>query len=345
MAGSWRAGSLRLPSGTCSAGQAEAIIKQGSKKRFRNDWLGISAVPGRTEWPDTLKLLKPLEMGRTAEMLSPYHDHVSRLRQTIKAMTTPWLDSQNQLRSLNGLLGLQHIGHELHSTPVFDVKSAERLRRYLGDWRARIDWSSAIFTDTLARAGFYLERGLDPALTFYPAIAFDQAITNAGVKHAPPPYIRAYARADDNRGEEDAGFERNNAAHDRLQRFESHLRAFIDQRMTTSFGDNWIKHRVPGDIRQQWKKKQAKALDAGESKRPLIAYADFTDYVKIIVRNDNWNPVFAKIFQRKSLVKESFQRLYPIRVCTMHARIITQDDELYLCAETTRLLNAMDIET
>ena len=38
-----------------------------------------------------------------------------------------------------------------------------------------------------------IERGLDPDLTYYPAIAFDQAITNAGVKRAPPPYIHAYA--------------------------------------------------------------------------------------------------------------------------------------------------------
>ena len=296
------------------------------------------------ELPDALKLLKALEMGGTASALSSYRYHVSRLRQAIEAMTTPWLDSQNQLRSLNGLLGLQHIGHELHSKPVFDVESAERLRHYLGDWRARIDWPSGIFTDALVRSRFYLERGLDPDLTYYPAIAFDQAITNADVKRAPPPYIRAYAHADGKGDEEDAGFERNNAAHDRLQRFESHLRAFIDQRMTASVGEDWIKHRVPGDMCRQWKDKQARALDEGESEQPLIAYADFTDYVQVIMRRDNWDQVFASVFRRKSLVQESLQRLYPIRVCTMHARIITQDDELYLHAETKRLLSAMDTE-
>ena len=294
--------------------------------------------------PDTRKLFKALEMGGTARALSLNRDDVSRFRQAIEAMTTPWLDSQNQLRSLNGLLGLQHIGHELQSKPAFDVESAERLRLHLGDWRAKIDWPSAIFTDPLVRSEFYLERGLDPDLTYYPAIAFDQAITNAGVKRAPPPYIRAYALGDDKRGEQDAGFGRNNAAHDRLQRFESHLRAFIDQRMTATVGENWIKHRVPGDMRGQWKDKQAIALDGGESKQPLIAYADFTDYATIIERKDNWDQVFVSVFRRKSLVQESLQRLYPIRRCTMHARIITQDDELYLHAETKRLLSAMNIE-
>ena len=191
--------------------------------RSLNGLLGLQHIGhelhSKPELPDTLKLLKALEMGgTTARALSRNRDHVSRFRQAIEAMTTPWLDSQNQLRSLNGLLGLQHIGHELHSKPVFDVESAERLRHYLGDWRARIDWPSAIFTDAPVRSGFYLERGLDPDLTYYPAIAFDQAIANAGVKRAPPPYIRAYAHADDKRGEEDAGFERNNAAQDSHER-------------------------------------------------------------------------------------------------------------------------------
>ena len=102
--------------------------------------------------------------------------------------------------------------------------------------------------------------------------------------------------------------------------------------------------RVGGAMCRQWKEKRARALAEGEPKQPLIVYADFTDYVTLIVRSDNWDQVFAPVFRRKSLVQESLQRLYPIRNCTMHARIITQDDELYLHAETTRLLSAMDIE-
>ena len=297
------------------------------------------------ELSETMELLNQLAVRTTAEALSSYrHVEVTRFRQAIEAMTTPWLHSHEQLRSVKGLLGLQQIGHELLSRPLSDVASGERLRHYLGDWRARIDWPSEIFTDPPARSEFYVERGLNPDLTYYPAIAFDEAITNSGIKRAPPPYIRSYSHVEDSGDEAEAGFERTNAAHDRLQRFESHLRAFIDQRMRSAVGENWIKHRVPGDMSRQWKDKQTRALDGGEPKRPLIAYADFTDYLQIIVRKDNWNQVFAASFRRKSLVEESLQRLYPIRVCTMHARIITQDDELYLHAETTRLLRAMTTE-
>jgi len=66
--------------------------------------------------------------------------------------------------------------------------------------------------------------------------------------------------------------------------------------------------------------------------------------VTIITRRDNWEAVFKPIFCRAESVIESFQRLYPIRICTMHARVITQDDELYLYVEVKRLLAAIGIE-
>ena len=84
-------------------------------------------------------------------------------------------------------------------------------------------------------------------------------------------------------------------------------------------------------------------MENGDREWPLIAYADFTDYERIIVRNDNWNAVFKQTFRRKEFVRESFQRLYPIRLSTMHARVITQEDLLYLLVETKRLLTAMGV--
>ena len=74
---------------------------------------------------------------------------------------------------------------------------------------------------------------------------------------------------------------------------------------------------------KDWLEKQQRARDTGEPHRPAIAYADFTHYQQIILCKDNWRDVFASVFTRKTLVQESFQRLHPIRVCTMHARIVT----------------------
>ncbi|MEX0805198.1 MAG: hypothetical protein WD688_18030 [Candidatus Binatia bacterium] len=70
----------------------------------------------------------------------------------------------------------------------------------------------------------------------------------------------------------------------------------------------------------------------------MIAYADFTDYERVICRGDNWRDVFAPFFRRPESLRESLQRLYPIRLDTMHARFITQDDELLLYVETRRLM-------
>jgi hypothetical protein len=114
--------------------------------------------------------------------------------------------------------------------------------------------------------------------------------------------------------------------------------------MLTVYGDKWIKRNVPEAIRNKWEQKKQAALDNGEAEAPLIAYADFTDYVPIITRRDNWSQVFDPVFRRAESVTGSFQRLYPIRICTMHARIITQDDELYLFVETKRILAAMGIQ-
>ena len=295
---------------------------------------------------ETPTLLQALETDVPATTLAHYRDHTTDVRDAIEGMTTPWLNIADQGRSLTGIIELQEIGHVLHAMPGFEIDSADRLRPHLGDWRGSIDWPAEIFTDPLARSEFYVELGLNPALTDFPASAFDQAATIAGIKLPLPPRILDYDhQSGHDEDDEEIEFERNNAAYDRLQRFETHVRMFIDQSMTAAAGKSWIKHRVPGPIRQDWRKKQEKARDEGEPERPLIAYADFTDYETIIVRNDNWTDVFEPVFRRKTLVHESFQRLYPIRVCTMHSRLITQDDELYLHAETQRILTAIGIRT
>ena len=147
----------------------------------------------------------------------------------------------------------------------------------------------------------------------------------------------ARARSDD----EEEGFVRTNLAHDWLQRLESHIRRFIDELMTRQFGPDWPKDRLPNGLYDQWQEKKRKAVEAGAREQPLIAYADFTDYEGVICKRDNWREVFVLFFRRPESVRESFQRLYPVRLDTMHARIITQDDELLLRAECTRLVKVI----
>ena len=119
------------------------------------------------------------------------------------------------------------------------------------------------------------------------------------------------------------------------------MRKFIDEEMTRAFGTDWPKHRLPNGLYDQWHEKKRKAEQAGAEERPLVEYADFTDYVPVICRADNWREVFGPFFYRPESVRESFQRLHPIRLDTMHARLITQDDELLLHVEVKRLVKVI----
>lgn len=328
------------------SGALDSVARLGTEFQQMQDMVAQAQSHFRLpEIAETARLLREFETSGTARLIEQMRREQSTIQQAMEAMRTPWLDMENRLASITGFVEMQGIGQALRTMPAFDTKLADMLRIDLGDWREKITWPEAIFTDALARTEFYGVRGLDPDLTNFPALAFDQSITIAGIKRRPPPLIAPYDY--EPKGEEDeeeAGLARTNDAHDRLQRFESQMRKFIDAQMTAAFGENWIRQKVHGDTRRQWQEKKQKAMDSGEPERPLIAYADFTDYETIIVRNDNWQAVFEPVFGRKTLVQESLQRLYPVRVCTMHARIITQDDELYLHAETTRLLKAIGIK-
>jgi hypothetical protein len=264
----------------------------------------------------------------------------AELQRTIASMRTAWFDTTNSVQSMRGFAELQGIGAALRLAPAFDEELTGNLRSLLGDWRERIVVPQDILENLGARSSFYEERGLDPALTAFPADAFDEAIDIAELSSPAPILIEDYTiTARD--AEEEAGFERTNEAHDRLLRFETMVRRFIDECMTRAFGEHWTDSRLSDDMRQAWAEKRRRAEEKGERRLPLIAYADFTDYEKIIIKKENWNMAFKPVFRRMEFVTESFQRLYPIRLCTMHARLITADDQIYLFVEVKRFLRAI----
>jgi hypothetical protein len=200
-----------------------------------------------------------------------------------------------------------------------------------------------IGTDSEARSAFYESRGFNKELTDFPPRAFAQSLEIAGLRPAPPTLVTLYGDPLEAPAAEDKEDEHvsPHTAYDWLYRLESQLRAFIDDVMTQAFGVTWPKHRLPAGLYEKWKEKKQKAENAGGKKLPFIAYADFTDYERIISRADNWSDVFSKFYVRQEDVLESFRRLYPIRLSTMHARPITQDDELYLFVESRRLMSVI----
>ena len=258
-------------------------------------------------------------------------------------MRKPWLDVHDNLQSINAFAKLQGIGQALAKFQTFSPTLNSALRVDLGDWRDRISWSNSILADFQKRSALYQDLGFDPNLTEFPNPAFHETLDIVGVIRDPPSLVAIYGPPvpppDDE--EEEAQLERTKMAHNWLLPLETQLRRFIDNQMKENFGPNWPKHRLPADMYHKWQQKKVTAESAGAREWPLIAYADFTDYVAIICKRDNWREVFAPCFGRQEDVRESFQRLYPVRLDTMQARPITQEDKLLLYVETQRLVKVI----
>ena len=297
--------------------------------------------------PDVAAAAQLMEAYRTehaSELVKHFRENHDYLRHAAESIRSPWLNMQSQMRSIGAFAEIQSVGFALRNVPAFDDRFTALLRIDLGDWQDQLMFPNEIFYDPIARSVFYQERGFDRALASFPTDTFNQNLDIAGLRGEPTPIVEAYNYEEtEENGEQEAAFARTNAAHDRLQRFETQLRQFIDAEMTRACGEQWIKHRVPGPMRERWTEKRQNARERGEADHPLIAYADFTDYVPIITQRNNWTEIFQAVFHRPASVQESFQRLYPIRVCTMHARMITQDDEIYLYVEIKRILSAIGV--
>ena len=323
-----------------------AVSSTEQFSRMRDFMLEVNKQFYRPEIAAAAKLLVGFENSEIANVMKRYQVQMAEIQRSMRAMSTPWINALDRTQSLEGFVALHGIGRGLGTMQPFEPRLADALRADLGDWRNRITWPPAIFDDAIVRTAFYEKRGLNPTLAAFPSDAFEQIVSNAGLKGSETPIADGYGFEPEREvADIEFAFERTNAAHDTLQRFETQLRSFIDQRMEHAYGKDWIKQRVPGEIWSKWVDKQQKAKDEGEQEWPLIAYADFSDYPTIITKKDNWENVFVAVFRRKTSVQESFQRLNPIRICTMHSRLITQDDELYLLVESKRLLKAIGINT
>jgi hypothetical protein len=276
------------------------------------------------------------------QAMQRYADQALNLQRAVEKMRVPWLDEMQSQRSIAGFAGLQNIGYGLAHLPAFGESLASALRMDLGDWRESITWPNEIFTDLGARSDFYQKLGFDGALTDFPYQAFQESMKIADLRREPPPLVARYgppvqASSDD---AEEQSLARTTMAHSWLLRLETQIRRFIHAQMTDAFGRDWAKHRLPNGLYDTWKAKKEEAQKNGAKEWDLIAYADFTEYEVVICKRDNWN-IFAPYFNRPENVRESFQRLHPIRLDTMHARPITLDDELLLYVEVRRLTKAM----
>ncbi len=298
-----------------------------------------TTIEAQQSYKDLFRLPEVSELGRIAHEAMERVDLArtvlgtkDRLRTAMETMRSPWLQIEESLASAKAFSEIIAMGRGIDSLRTFDHDFAAALRPGLGDWRDLLTPAPESLIDPFLRSRFYVKRGFDPDLTDFTTSAFDEGLRIAG--------LRKPESTESGDGQQDS-FARAKDAFDRLLRFEVALRRFIERVMHAAFGDAWMKRQLPPNMLDNWIDKRDKALKAGHDEHPLIDYADFTDYRAIIERKDNWNAVFKTVFGRAEDVRESFQRLFPVRIATMHARLITRDDELLLLVETKRVLRAI----
>ncbi|MEA4856151.1 Swt1 family HEPN domain-containing protein [Solidesulfovibrio sp.] len=260
----------------------------------------------------------------------------TQLQAAMANMENAWLNTTHPERSARAFADIFALGEGLAKQPPFDPAFSTLLRPSLGDWRGCDNIASESLINPAQRVELYRQRGFDPALTDFTVPAFDESTKRAGLWLPETDKECGHCL-----NENEEGLSRTQQAYVKLQDFETQIRQFIVATMSAVFGENWMKRQLPDGMLQQWKDKRDRAIKSGQTQCELIEYADFSDYKLIIERRDNWNQVFKSIFMRREDICESFIRIHPVRIATMHSRIITLDDELLLLVETKRVLKAI----
>jgi hypothetical protein len=337
----------RLMETVCGLAQRESIsaaIAAGLEKQQQQTCDLLKSHEAMFRLPlgyEAAHLLSSYQVGAVAEFAQRQAKDVFDRQHVLHAITTPWLHKVDAARSVTAILELQELGNALRTTKGFDLELTAALRLDLGDWRDKITFPEQTFIDPVVRTEFYVARGFNTALTDFPEEAFHQGIHLAGLDGDSLEFdLYGTAGRPSADPEEEAGLQRTNQCHNQLLRFERMLRQFIDDAMTAQYGSDWPKKQLPPKLYEDWEFKKQRAENGGV-KLTFIEIADFTDYETIICKRDHWREVFEARFKKKESVRESLQRLQPIRLATMHARIVTKEDELYLVAEVVRLLSAI----
>ena len=126
-----------------------------------------------------------------------------------------------------------------------------------------------------------------------------------------------------------------------FSRLEQRLRREVRGKLEDLAGRNWLRQRVPPDIRERWKSRQAEDRAAGRLVHDAIEYADFMDLVAVIKRRDNWQEAFELVFRNSADIEMSFRRLNPVRKALAHSRFLSSADLLTLLSEAAHIFRAL----
>lgn len=262
-----------------------------------------------------------------------------QLQRVIDQLQSPWARYDDYVSSASGLAQLNALVQGVRVLEPFEPTLGGLMRYELGDFRDNVSWDESALLDAEVRVQTYWERGFRPEIADFSSETlgeFSKAVEKGpALTKVESPFSFAIffnCKSPD---------ERRTMGFECISTIERQVRTLIDQKMTAKYGPGWVKARLQGQLREAWTAKQEAAVRQGRPKESLIHYADFTDYELIITGGAAWTDIFAGIFGRKEDVRESFQRLNPLRVAIAHSRDLVNEDVLILVAEGTRLMRAM----
>ena len=311
----------------------------------------------RSSLKDILDANQTYPLPQVAEIQSAFHayqsDHamffksgelktylLDRVSASLESMQMSSLDVINSSESIKGVLDVHRMASIIDRFSPYSVKTEAFLRNELGDWRDAQAWPSTDLEKELSRSSFYADRGLDRSLTAFKPAAFEALAESSGLRSGAKSLAQLFGDPVPSEGHDEEVLSRSTEAYGYLMRFEQFIRKTIDEAMTREFGEDWPRHQLPNGLFDKWSEKKTKAEREGAPRLRLIEYADFTDYSSVIGKQDNWKRVFVTVFRTIESIRESLQRLQPVRICVMHSRQVTNDDMLFLYVEIKRITNA-----
>ena len=300
-----------------------------------------------------LESTKPLSQWMSAAAIS--HEHYKQLIEPALHMQNLAAEFAKSTQAINYALescrlvmSFEKIGSSLAKLFPYENRVTDLLRSNLGDWRSVEFPRQDLWLEETAREDLYKRVGFDFSLTDLGRDRLVDSMDGAGIRiGAIPAPAKIYGRQPIQKSGlvlpvlQTGTPPENIEAYELLWALETRIREFIDRSMMRHFGEDWHKRGLAPEILKQWREKRECDVDGGMAAQPLISYADFTDYEKIIVRRDHWRDVFCGVFKCKESVIESFNRLRLLRVVVMHARPLSNEDLLMLHAEVRRVLKAI----
>lgn len=258
----------------------------------------------------------------------------------LKHLSAPAMAISNLSNSISGYLKLEIIGTILLEQQTYEEKVVDAFRLEFGDWRDPITFREEASENT--RRSLYEKQGFDEELVDFSDEGFGEIIEVTNIKRPLSEIENIFGPLiPEGMSDRASTSEHERQAYDWLRSLETAIRIFIDKVMHRAFGEDWPKHRLPNNLYKDWCEKRHQSTQNGYPPRPIIDYADFSDYLRIIEKKDNWSSVFSSYWVRQEDIRESFQRLRAARNNTMHARAVLKEDLIIIYSEGRRVFQVL----